>query len=280
MADINLPVVGSVPRVWVYGVGIGSVAMIGFLVYRKKKGAAAAVTAAAVPADTDTADSTDTGIDPATDQPYASEYGSEYGGDPSYGGVYDPNTGGLIYPTTGTTTAPITTNAAWAQQAETYAEQVGVDPTALSAALGKFLTGGAVTADQQGLIQQAISWEGYPPVTGPAGYPPSIHVQPVTTPTPKPPVTTATQTDIPNASFYPVHTATTWANVARAENVFAGSGAALYQYNLLTGKHAANDFAKVKATGGGKIKKDPGFQIAIPVKGHKIKLPGVGTVTS
>jgi hypothetical protein len=56
------------------------------------------------------------------------------------------------------------------------------DPSQLSAALGKYITGAYVTNDEQSLIQQAIAVQGHAPVAGPNGYPPSLNRTPPTAP--------------------------------------------------------------------------------------------------
>lgn len=65
-----------------------------------------------------------------------------------------------------------TNNAQWAQAAEQYMGSTGAD--SIAAALGKYITGQTVTADQTTIIQEAIAAEGYPPVAGTDGYPPSL----------------------------------------------------------------------------------------------------------
>jgi hypothetical protein len=53
----------------------------------------------------------------------------------------------------------------------------GYDAQTVSAALGAYEEGQQVTSAQQSIIQAAIGVEGYPPVPGANGYPPSIMVQ-------------------------------------------------------------------------------------------------------
>jgi hypothetical protein len=173
----NLPVVGNVPKGWVWAVGLGSVAVGGY-VYLRRRNAAAAT---AGPGTTDTSgDTADAGagypdpnaIDPATGMTYAEEQalsGGGYYGTGGAGGVTDGS--GLPGP------GAFSTNAEWAQYAEQQLSGT-VAATSLSAALGKYLTGGAVTGDQASLIDQAIAVAGYPPVGGPGGYPPAIKDQP------------------------------------------------------------------------------------------------------
>jgi len=67
-------------------------------------------------------------------------------------------------------------NAEWAQAAQQYLIQnePSADPGTIGSALGNYITGQTVTANQQQIIEQAIAFEGYPPVGGPNGFPPSI----------------------------------------------------------------------------------------------------------
>ena len=62
-------------------------------------------------------------------------------------------------------------NAQWTQAAESLMGSTGAD--AIAAALGKYLLGADLTEDQVTIVQQAIAAEGFPPVPGPNGFPPS-----------------------------------------------------------------------------------------------------------
>jgi hypothetical protein len=116
----------------------------------------------------------DPSIDPTTGIPYAQEqagyggYGvSGYGGSvPSQFGYYDPTTGSYITGTGSQVVSP-PTNASWAQQVEAYLQQVGYDPTTVSAAIGKYLTGQTLTSDQQGIVAAAVGFFGNPPQGAP-----------------------------------------------------------------------------------------------------------------
>jgi hypothetical protein len=196
MADggsVKVPLAGTMSKKTLTFVLGGSAALVVFLWYRHRKNASGASsgTSAGTPADTSSAATDPNAIDPATGVPYSQEYGYT-GIDPNTGlpysqtaagGLYDPNTGQYIYPGTGTPpptvpTATITTNAEWAQNAETYlTANAGVDMATLSAALGKYLTARQLTAAEQSLADQAIAFAGYPPVSGPGGYPPAMHTQ-------------------------------------------------------------------------------------------------------
>lgn len=163
-------------------VGVGAAGLLGIALvrYRKQQQAAAATAAANAAAQAPgTGNGASDQIDPATGFPYGSAQdaaaltaqagynfpttGYQYG----YGGA---NT----YPTT--SPASFTSNAQWSQAAEQYMVGQGGDANTIGNALGKYITGQPVP-DQtnQGLINEAIAFEGYPPVPGPNGFPPSIN---------------------------------------------------------------------------------------------------------
>jgi len=126
-------------------------------------------------------------------------YGSAYGyGQYAYGlgiatygygnaayayGAYGYGGGGAIgvgaprqLPPTGGITQPLT-NAQWAASAEAYLTQTaGYDATTVAAALGKYLTGGALTNDQAAIVAAALAFENQPPVAGANGMPPGVNV--------------------------------------------------------------------------------------------------------
>lgn len=124
--------------------------------------------------------------DPASGQTYGdeSQFASGYGslGDTGYGGY----SGSAYYPpgvTGGYTT--YTTNGQWAQAAESYlTSTAGASEVTVAAALGKYITGQPVSADQMSIIEQAIAFTGQPPQQGTDGYPPSIRQQGTSTPPP------------------------------------------------------------------------------------------------
>ena len=161
MAEVTLPVVGPVSK---RALAIGGVAAGGvmLLLYLRKRNAAPA---AAVPTDTSGLDTS--GLDTS---------GMAGGG------------GSLTGPSVPTVQA-VTSNPQWTAAAMQALGGV-VDPSALSSALGKYLTGAAVTPGETSLIDQAIAAEGWPPVSGPNGYPPAIRTQASggqTNPPPPPP---------------------------------------------------------------------------------------------
>jgi hypothetical protein len=190
MAEVKLPLVGGVSRKALLIGGVGSSAVVGLFLLRKKSSTVAPASTATGTADGTVGNPSDpNSIDPATGLTYGEEAsaGSDYLSPglqdttqgPTYGatGYYDPNTGQWVYGNTGTGQAAAVTNQQWAQNAIAYLGQSGgVDTGALAAALGAYLAGQAVTTDQESLIDQAIAVEGYPPVSGANGNPPGIRV--------------------------------------------------------------------------------------------------------
>ena len=166
MADVKLPLVGGVSRKALL-IGGGSAALLITVLFLRKKKTAAAPSAAADP----------NAADPAASGDYVDPGLQDTSMGPTYGatGYYDPNTGQWVYGNSGTGQALAVTNQQWAQNAISYLGSQGTDTGALSAALGAYLQGQPVTSDQVALIDQAIAAEGYPPQSGPNGYPPGIN---------------------------------------------------------------------------------------------------------
>jgi hypothetical protein len=174
---VKLPGVGRVPKKWLVIVGVASLASIGYFAYRRKS--AAAVPAAdgsgqIDPATGDVAGSAQDQMDLAALQD-GSAYGTGAAGG-YYAGSGALGVSGVTPPVPGT--GGFTTNGQWAQQAEADLGGIGVDPVALAAALGHYLTGSPLTTAEQTLVDQAIAEEGYPPVAGATGYPPAMHASP------------------------------------------------------------------------------------------------------
>jgi len=143
----------------------GGVGLVGFLWYRHKSSSSAAASSAATPTDTTGDTSTDqypadgtvgdpsdpNSTDPATGQTYGDEAASGYSDYGGYGNYVGSAAGGYGYGDTSTlNNAPgsFTSNGMWMQYAEQQLENSGIDPTTLSAALGKYLVGGTLTSDQ------------------------------------------------------------------------------------------------------------------------------------
>lgn len=159
--------VGPMKKQTALYVGAAAVVLGGIVYYRHKQ--AAANTSQV---------STSAEIDPATGYAYGSPDDlaalQQQANTPV---VTGGGTGGSSIPTQGT---GFVNNASWSQAVMTTLSSTIQDESGLSAALGKYLTGSYVadgSADES-LIQQAIAAEGYPPVSGPNGYPPSINRNP------------------------------------------------------------------------------------------------------
>lgn len=78
-----------------------------------------------------------------------------------------------------------TNNSQWTQSAESYMGSDGND--SIAAALGKYITGQPLTDVQVTTVQSAIASQGYPPIAGPTGFPPSYHTQESPSPSAKTP---------------------------------------------------------------------------------------------
>jgi hypothetical protein len=167
----------QVKKGYVIAGGLVVVAAVGYGWWRNRQ-AAAAGPAAADGSDTGAGDTSadDTGDDDELD---ALEGELEDGGD-GYGSLYGYDGDYPLGTTTGTP-GSYTSNAQWAQAAEASMGSDGSD--AIAAALGKYITGQPATAAQQQYIEEAIAAQGYPPVAGDGGYPPSIRRQAGTTAT-------------------------------------------------------------------------------------------------
>jgi len=176
MPDAKLPVVGGVPKpVLIGGVLIGGVAAA--VIYFKHKSTAAAPASDSNSSGYGYGSYGYAGFTPGNVNPYEYGYGQYGYGYYGYGGQFAGLGGyGSPTPVTNPVTAA-TTNAGWSQAAESYLSgTTGANESTVSAALGKYISGGTVTTDQQTIIQEAIAFEGYPPVPGTNNYPPNIHV--------------------------------------------------------------------------------------------------------
>ncbi len=173
MADTIKVLGNNIPKPVAIGGGIIVLAG-GVYFYRtkKQKSDAAASVAAAGSSE----------IDPATGYPFGSPEDAAAMSTqdnyqlPTAGGGYGfqgyaGGSGGVF----GTgTPGSFTSNAEWAQYVEAYEENnLGADAPTVGNAIGKYLTGQALTTDQVGLVQSAIAIAGYPPVSGPNGNPPN-----------------------------------------------------------------------------------------------------------
>jgi LysM repeat protein len=226
MADVKLPGVGPVSKKWVVIVlGVSGVT-VGYVVLRRKKTAAAASTAGAAttatgtidPQTGDVAGSAQDQMDLAALQSGGYDSGAYgaggYGTGSSlgnYGGYLAASPAGANIPGSG----GFATNGEWAQQAES---DLG-NPPGLSNALGQYLTGRPLSPGDQGLTDQAIASENYPPVAGPDGYPPAMHTSATST---APGTTAATGTTTTT-------TGTTATNTVAGHQISAPGGKTLPQ---------------------------------------------------
>jgi len=103
---------------------------------------------------------------------YGYGYG-QYGTQGFGGGGYYP------YPPVPSTPVPagITTNSQWVNSAVKRLTSFGVNRNAALAALSRYVEALPLTPHQQHLTELAIGIRGYPPVSGPDGFPPKWHAQ-------------------------------------------------------------------------------------------------------
>ncbi|RAG81122.1 hypothetical protein DN069_34570, partial [Streptacidiphilus pinicola] len=100
-----------------------------------------------------------------------------------------------------------------------------------------------------------------------------------TAPTAQASPTATVRTNVAVRQFVPVTANTTWDLMARAYAVFGGNGRALYEYNLLPGKHAPDTYRVIMRHGPKKLVRNS-CQVALPAGGFEIALPNVGIVTT
>ena len=104
--------------------------------------------------------------------------GGGYGGTSNPYGPYGPYGYGTYgYGSTAgvpVSTAP-TTNAQWLTEAVSALSSAGVNVTTASAALGLYLAGANLSANQAQIVSEAQGLIGNPPTSGPNGYPPALH---------------------------------------------------------------------------------------------------------
>jgi hypothetical protein len=183
MADtITLPGGLHIKKNVAIAIGIGAAGIAGYVLYKQSQASSTT---------TDTSGYSTADVDPQTGYPYGSPEdqaalaalsagtlgqvnsagyvgGSVIGYDQYGNPIYNQGQGGGI-----TGTGGFTNNAQWTQAAEALMGSTGAD--AIAAALGKYLLGQPLTDEQVTAVQQAIASEGFPPVPGPEGFPPSYH---------------------------------------------------------------------------------------------------------
>jgi hypothetical protein len=168
---ITLPGVGTQPKKTVY-IAVAGVVVLGLVGYYRRKKAAAAAPA-----------TTASQIDPATGFAYGSAedaaalssqaaYQTPVGGG---GGGLDFSSGTALTSGGVAVSTTYADNGAWERAAVDFlVGTIGLAPSAVSGALGKYLAGQGVTAAEQDIIHQAIAAIPGPPQAGTNGYPPSI----------------------------------------------------------------------------------------------------------
>ena len=161
-ATVTLPVVGTVQRRYLI-IGGASVAVIVGYVYlsRRRRGSAGA---------------SGTAFDPATGTPGSGDVG-----------YVNPDPNGPPGPAGGQDTTAIRTNAEWGPRAVEALANVGYDPQAAAAAIGRYLTGQGLDALQEQMVRAAIGLVGYPPEGPPGIIKSQTAPTPGGTPTPPPP---------------------------------------------------------------------------------------------
>jgi hypothetical protein len=179
-STVKIPILGTVNKGTAVGVGIGGLAVAGFLIYREsKKSKQAAAAAASAQQSANAANANGYGYGYGYGVGNTNPPGDYYGyGEPyGYGASGGFPAGYYGYGVAEPQAFANTTNAQWAQAAISQLTGEGYDAQTVSAALGAYEEGQQVTPAQQTIIQAAIGIEGYPPVPGTNGYPPSINVQ-------------------------------------------------------------------------------------------------------
>lgn len=151
---------------WLFAGG-AAIAVLGVYEYRKQAMSVKATTSAASGIDPMTGVPFSQEIDPNTGLPFSQEAG--IGGSP-IGSPFGALSGMSLNPLTGQfqpaqsllPTTP-TSNPQWMQAAESYLVGLGFDPTATASALGRYLSGTTLSADQLGIVQAGIGGFGTPP---------------------------------------------------------------------------------------------------------------------
>jgi hypothetical protein len=143
---------------------VAGIGLVGGYVILKRRNTGAAASAA----DAATSGTDGSAIDDGSGLDYGDSSGLYPYGDSTAvaGGYYDPYSGQYIGTGVGLPGPVVTTvssNAAWAQQAEAYMTQLGYGPVTVGNAIGKYLSGQGLTPSQEAIVQAAITFEGQPP---------------------------------------------------------------------------------------------------------------------
>lgn len=176
----KLPIVGNIERGPLTITVLAGAAVGGYMWYRHNKNKQAAQQATQTGAGDGSNQygygSSSYGYGSYTNAPYG--YGFGPYGLGSYGYGNGGNYFGYGYYGAGTG-APVPqqaqTNAQWSQAAVSALTGQGYSGQEVLGALGVYLTGGNLNQNQIGIVQAAIAAEGYPPTSGPGGFPPAWH---------------------------------------------------------------------------------------------------------
>lgn len=183
MADVHVPLIGSIPK-WGLYAGIGGSALVVVYVIRSRKSAASSATTASAAGNSGVAPSGELGGDPYPpdgttgnpSDPYSTDpsTGETYGDEDSGYGAYDADAGldaeladqdtgeGATTTTTATgSTAPATPQE-WVQDVTTTLSGLGWDSQTVATACGAYIAGQTLTADQASIIQTALAEVPYP----------------------------------------------------------------------------------------------------------------------
>lgn len=248
--SVKVPGIGPVPKKWFIIVGGGSVVVLGYVYWKRRKSApAAASTPGASVEGQPCVDAN--GMPGVYDadgicQVNAGAAGGYYAGSGAQG------SSGVTPPVPGT--GGFTTNGQWTQQAEADLAGIGIDQVALADALGAYISGRPLTSAQQSLVDQAIAAEGYPPVAGASGYPPAMHTSPTGPGSTPPPTTTPppsgshpitvipTGLHVTNRTAHGVRVAWTRPHIPAGQGPLTGYGAEVYDSK---GNHVGAGAAKL-----------------------------------
>jgi hypothetical protein len=173
---VHVPGIGPVKKKTATYAAVGGVALVLlYIIVRRRQNASAAATSPTTVTDSAgnvCAALAPSGFCPGTAEDIAAQQSAS-------AGVFGPTGQQPGVSVSGDGTTPVTGPGTFANNAEwaTYAEQrMGSDGAdAIAAALGKYLAGAEVTADQVTIIDEARAIAENPPVIGPGGKPPSIN---------------------------------------------------------------------------------------------------------
>jgi Fibronectin type III domain len=184
--DVKVPGISKpLPKAAVFG-GLALTGVLIVVYYRDHK-ASSASSAAAEPASgalgADSGLNTDLGPDSGDAYPWDGSYGNStdpYSLDPSSGQTYGDESGGAFYSSPGSSSGggaagpPFSNNQQWSAYAIQQLTNDGKNAGNVTTALGLYLSGKVLDADEQSIVYAAIGVAGAVPVSASDGYPPKI----------------------------------------------------------------------------------------------------------